>query len=64
MRLSRNKTAAITVSLFLMLSMVASIALQPTIAHTPAWDIPTYAYIHAVPNPLDLQMTIDSIISS
>jgi hypothetical protein len=37
----------------LTLSIGASLAsLQPTNAHTPAWSIPTYAYIQAVPNPV------------
>ncbi len=37
----------------LIISIGASIVLIPTSnAHTPAWQIPTYAYVQAVPNPV------------
>jgi hypothetical protein len=37
----------------LALSIGASlVSLQSTSAHTPAWQIPTYAYVQAVPNPV------------
>ncbi len=39
--------------MILTLSIGASlISLQTANAHTPAWQIPTYAYIQAVPNPV------------
>jgi hypothetical protein len=41
------------ISMLLMLTMAASLILLPnTIAHTPAWEIPTWAYIAASPNPV------------
>jgi hypothetical protein len=53
MKFAKNKNAAITVAIFLMLSMFASVVfLSSASAHTPAWEIPTYAYIQAVPNPI------------
>ena len=51
--MQKNKTTAIAIAIFLMLSMSASMMLVPnTSAHTPAWQIPTYAYVTAAPNPV------------
>ena len=53
MQISKNKTAAIAIAICLMLSMSASMVLLPTAsAHTPEWDIPTFAFIMAVPDPV------------
>jgi len=53
MQFVKNKTAAIAIAIFLTLSMAASLTLIPTAsAHTPAWDIPTFALITAAPNPV------------
>ncbi|MGD0071130.1 MAG: hypothetical protein ABSB71_06210 [Candidatus Bathyarchaeia archaeon] len=53
MQIAKNKTAAIAIAIFLMFSMSASMMLVPTAsAHTPAWTIPTFAYINAAPNPV------------
>ncbi len=50
MKTLKNKIAAITIALFFMLSMTASIALIPTTsAHTPPWTIPTTAYVTCAP---------------
>jgi hypothetical protein len=47
----KNKSMPILIALFLTLSMGASMILVPTAnAHTPAWKMPTYAYIQAMPN--------------
>ena len=52
MNKTKNRIAAIAIAIFLMLSMSASMMLVPSAsAHTPAWQIPTYAYIWATPNP-------------
>jgi hypothetical protein len=48
-----NRTMAILIVAILTISMTASIALTPgAAAHTPAWSIPTYAYIVAAPDPV------------
>jgi hypothetical protein len=53
MQIRKNKTAAIAIAILLSLSMVASISLLPQAsAHTPAWNIPTYAFINVAPNPI------------
>jgi hypothetical protein len=53
MKIAKNKTKAIAIAMFLMLSIGASMMLVPTAnAHTPAWEIPTFAFIMAVPNPI------------
>ncbi len=49
----KNKSLAILIAAILTVSMTASIALIPyTDAHTPGWNIPTYAYIVAAPDPV------------
>ena len=58
MQLFKNKCVAIAIALFLMVSMAASMMLLPNAnAHTPAWNIPTYAYITAAPNPIGVGQT-------
>src|ERR1039458_8196248 len=54
----KNKTMAIMITLLLTTSMSAMLLLQPTSAHTPAWQIPTYAYINAAPNPIGVGQTL------
>ncbi len=44
---------AILIALLLTISMGASMILVPaTSAHSPPWDIPTYAYVVAAPDPI------------
>jgi len=53
MQIAKSKTVAIAIAIFLMFSMSASMMLIPNAsAHTPAWQIPTYAYIFVAPNPV------------
>src|SRR5674476_209270 len=55
---NKNKTLAITIALLLTLSMVSSMMLMPNAnAHTPAYNIPTYAYIVAAPDPIGVGQT-------
>lgn len=55
---NKNKTLAITIALLLTISMATSIMLVPnTDAHTPGWNIPTYAYISSAPNPIGVGQT-------
>ena len=43
----------IALAIIFAVSMTASIATIPrAFGHTPAWQIPTYAYIYALPNPI------------
>ncbi len=52
MKIPKNKIAAITIAIFFILSMTASMTLIPnTNAHTPPWNIPTEAFCNASPNP-------------
>ncbi len=52
MKIAKDKTA-IAIAIFLTVAMAASMVLVPTInAHTPAQDIPTFAYINVAPNPV------------
>jgi hypothetical protein len=53
MKFAKNKTTTIAIAMFLMFSMSASMILVTTAsAHTPVWQIPTFAYVQAVPNPI------------
>jgi hypothetical protein len=50
---------AIAIAILLMLSMSASMMLIPNAsAHTPAWQIPTYAFINVAPNPAGLGQAV------
>jgi len=50
---NKNKSLAILIALLLTISTVSSLMLIPNAnAHTPAWQIPTYAYIVAAPSPI------------
>ncbi len=71
MQIAKNKTIAIAIAIFLMLSMSASTMLIPSAsAHTPAWNIPTFAYIDVAPNPIGVgqvvhvYMWVDKVIAN
>ena len=47
------KFSFVAFAVFLMFSMTASIMLVPSVsAHSPAWKVPTYAYLNVSPNPV------------
>jgi hypothetical protein len=53
MQISKNKTLAIAIAILLLCSIGGSAVLIPKVnAHSPGWQIPTYAYIVAAPNPV------------
>jgi hypothetical protein len=59
MKIAKNKTTAISIAILLMLSISASMAFSPNAnAHTPAWQIPTYAFINVAPNPAGIGQTV------
>jgi outer membrane protein assembly factor BamB len=59
MKIAKNKTAAIAIAIFLMLSMAASTMLVPTTnAHTPAWQIQMFAFCNVGPNPAGIGQTV------
>jgi PQQ-like domain len=53
-----NKTMALFIALILTTSMSSVLILQPSSAHTPAWNIPTYAYCNVAPDPCGLGQTV------
>ncbi len=60
MQIGKNKTAAITISMLLIISMGASMMLFPnTSAHTPPYHIITYAYMNVAPNPCGIGQTVN-----
>ena len=55
-----NKILAIVISILLISSMSASIMLVPiTSAHDPGYQIPTFAYISAHPDPIGVGQTVN-----
>ncbi len=49
----RGKKPVFVIALILLLSASAFLAIAPGAgAHTPAWQIPTFAFVQAVPNPV------------
>ncbi len=59
MQISKNKTAVIAIAILLMISMTTSMMLVPSVsAHQPPWQIPTYAYINAAPNPVGVGQNV------
>ncbi len=58
MQITKNKTLTIAIAVLFIFSMSASMMLIPVAnAHTPAWSIPTYAFITAAPNPIGVGQT-------
>lgn len=59
MKINKNKTTAVSIAIILILSISASMTVLPNAnAHTPAWQIPTYAYIFASPNPVGVGQSV------
>ncbi len=54
----KGKTMAILAVAILTISMGAIFS-QTVNAHTPAWNIPTYAYVNVAPNPAGLGQTVN-----
>jgi hypothetical protein len=59
MQIVKNKTAAISIALVLIISMGASMLLIPaTNAHTPPYQIQSYALVEALPHTTGLGQTV------
>ncbi len=59
----KNRNKSIAIAILLTISMMASTMLLPSInAHTPAWNIPTYAYINASPSPAGVGQSVEIIM--
>ena len=55
----KGKAMAILIAAILTISIGASTTINTRAsAHTPAWQIPTYAYINASPNPIGVGQTL------
>jgi len=53
MRISSGKSKSALIALFLITTMSASVILvQTATAHTPAWNVPSFAYVTAKPDPV------------
>ena len=53
MKFAKYKTAAFAIAMLFAFSMVTSITVLPNVsAHTPAWQIPTIAFLNVAPNPV------------
>ncbi len=64
MNISKNKVVTIAIAIFLIVSMTASMTLISNVsAHGPGqggtpWNIPTYAYVNAAPDPIGVGQRI------
>ena len=58
MKTLKKKIVAITIAIFFIVSMTVSLTQIPNVsAHNPPYNIPTYAYIFASPNPIGVGQT-------
>ena len=63
MQTIKNKIMAILIATLLISTTGASLLLTPTAnAHTPAWEIPTYAYMNARPNPVGVGQQVIIVV--
>ncbi|MEM3377728.1 MAG: hypothetical protein QW674_02125 [Candidatus Bathyarchaeia archaeon] len=54
-----NKKAKILFATFLLLTFAVTIFALPAVnAHTPPWQIPTFAYINVRPDPVGVGQTV------
>ena len=52
MELFRKRAlATLIVAVLLLSTSIAIISIPAATAHTPAWEIPTYAFVNVSPNP-------------
>jgi hypothetical protein len=59
MRLSTHKAKATAITTFLVLTIAVTLVALPVVnAHTPAWNIPTYAYITVAPDPVGVNQPV------
>ena len=62
-KMLKNKTFATLITMILVLSMAIPLTTLPTInAHTPAWQIPTYAFIAPTPNPVGVGQPVTVVM--
>ena len=64
MSISNRKTQKAILSVILTLSFVTAFiaALPMASAHTPAWQIPTYAFMSVTPNPVGVNQHLDIVM--
>ena len=59
MQKQKSKAIGILIATLMIISMSASIMLQPDVsAHSPAWAIVSYAYLSVAPNPVGVGQTV------
>ncbi len=61
MKFAKHRSSKFIIIAILSILMTTSIVLSPNVnAHTPAWNIPTYAYINVAPSPAGIgqQVTV------
>jgi hypothetical protein len=54
----KTKPSALAIAIFLIITIGTSMMLLPTTnAHTPIWQVPTFAFVQVVPNPIGVGQT-------
>jgi outer membrane protein assembly factor BamB len=60
---NNKKFLATTIALLLLLSTTISLTFTDTAsAHTPAWQIPTFAFVSVAPNPVDIGQQVNIVV--
>jgi outer membrane protein assembly factor BamB len=63
MKNSKSKAMATIIALFLLLTIAVPLAALPAAnAHSPPWQIPTFAYISVTPNPIGMGQSAAVVI--
>jgi len=62
MGISKDKTGAIAIALFLIFSMTASMMLLPSAKATPSLKVPDFAYISVSANPIGIGQSMEVIM--
>jgi hypothetical protein len=58
----KNKKSVLAIALILILAISVTASLMPFAnAHTPAWEVPTYAYLSTAPNPVGVGQLVNII---
>jgi hypothetical protein len=62
MNFSKNKTAATIATILILTIVLPMVALPLANAHTPPWEISTFAYINAAPSPVGVGQQVSILI--
>ena len=62
MKILTKKTSTMIAVFLISIFAISLVALPSASAHTPAWQIPTFAYINARPNPVGVGQQVIIVV--